>query len=340
MRVRPTVRTRTIHILTWTSSSLFHFAVGPGITINLFPYIKETKLFDTWGISRWLESDSHRGQGVILLVSSVLQIAIGDVIGWVGLVTVILLLWSLIYFLIMRGSSNGNGGKLDPELTKQLKNYDRRIDRLLSEVAKLMSEVEKLKRERDNVQKRSDEYEAIRSDLDVAKVIATNPETPLLAVIGPDEQLEFDLASLRAVERETGMEFRRVKSATLGKMKQYLDRARINGRPFDKVHMSVHAGADGLHFADKVVSGEELSEVLIGVKILLIAGCESSITGDFMGAVPFVITITEEVNSNDATLFARAFWTQIGKKKEPPEALNIALDLAPTGMSEYVENHW
>lgn len=166
--------------------------------------------------------------------------------------------------------------------------------------------------------------------------------SPLLVVVGSDEDLELDLASLRAVQTDTGMGFRRVTDATLEKVVQRMNRARINGRPYDKMHMSVHSGPEGsgVYLGKELVTGVELSEIMKGIKILLIAGCEGGSIGDVLGVVPFVVTISEEVSHGDAALFSRAFWTQIGKKRKPDDALRLALQLAPSGMDEYVEGHW
>lgn len=166
--------------------------------------------------------------------------------------------------------------------------------------------------------------------------------SPLLVVVGSDEDLELDLASLRAVQTDTGMGFRRITDATLEKVVQRMNRARINGRPYDKMHMSVHSGPEGsgVYLGKELVTGVELSEIMKGIKILLIAGCEGGSIGDVLGVVPFVVTISEEVSHGDAALFSRAFWTQIGKKRKPDDALRLALQFAPSGMDEYVEGHW
>lgn len=146
--------------------------------------------------------------------------------------------------------------------------------------------------------------------------------------------------SLRAVERETGMDFRRVRDATFAKIKRYLDQARINGRPYTKVHMAVHAGEGGVFLGPERIDGLKFSEILDGVEILLIAGCEGNVIGDWIGRVPYVVTISEQVANEDASLFARAFWTQIGKGKNADDSVSVALNLAPSGMDEYVEKHW
>lgn len=166
------------------------------------------------------------------------------------------------------------------------------------------------------------------------------PATPLLVAVGADSMLSLDLAALRAVETETGMEFRRIQDASLRDIKQHLDRGRLNGRPYDKLHLSVHASSEGILLGGKVINSIELSEILRGIRILVIAGCESSHIGDYLGVVPYVVTLSEKVSNSDASLFARAFWTEIGRKKDSTEALRLALLRAPSGVGEFVERHW
>lgn len=170
--------------------------------------------------------------------------------------------------------------------------------------------------------------------------ISTTQVTPVLVVIGADAPLLLDLASMRAVKTETGMDFRRVVNGTLKDLTQNLNRARINGHPYDKLHLAVHANSGGILLGGELITGVAFSEIVQGVKILLIAGCESSYVGDFLGVVPHVVTMTEKVSNVDAALFCRAFWTQIGHQVHPTAALQLALQAAPPGMEEYVEAHW
>jgi len=161
----------------------------------------------------------------------------------------------------------------------------------------------------------------------------------LIVAIGSDATLRLDLASLRAVRTETGMEFQRIENATLGTLRQYINRARMSGRKFN-IHLAVHSGPKGVELGGQVIDSITLSEIFDGCGVLLIAGCESSEVGDFLGVVPYVITIAEKVTHENAAFFSRAFWTAIGKQMPPGPALREALQRAPSGMSEYVTRHW
>lgn len=186
------------------------------------------------------------------------------------------------------------------------------------------------------------ELKIVRDQLEEQNLITpiVSNLTPVLVAVGSDAKLKVDYASLRGVEANTGMSFRRINDATLDKIKIHLDRARKARRPFDKMHLSVHSSPQGLELGGYLIDGQEFSEILRGIKILLIAGCESSQVGDNLSVVPFVITMTEKVSHEDAAIFTENFWTEIGKDQKPIDAFDIALEYSPPTMREYVERHW
>jgi hypothetical protein len=162
----------------------------------------------------------------------------------------------------------------------------------------------------------------------------------LIAAVGTkDSGLELDIASLRAVKMETGLEFERILEATPEKLKNSLDRARRT-QSQTYVHMSVHSDKSGYLLGEQVVDANWLSSVMDGVIVLLVAGCESTWVGEFLGVVPYVVSMSEEVTSQDAAKFTRAFWTEIGKGLGPSLSLKRALQRAPSSMGEYVISHW
>lgn len=164
--------------------------------------------------------------------------------------------------------------------------------------------------------------------------------SPLLVAIGSDAALKIDLAALRVVRTRSGMGFTRIEDASVANIKRHLDRARINNRPYDKLHLAIHAGPNGLVLGGAPVNAVEFSEILEGINVMLIAGCEGDVVGDFLGIVPYVVTMTDKVEHSDAALFTIAFWEEIGHGHDPAEALEAALDRAPSGMSETVERHF
>ncbi|MFM7582117.1 MAG: hypothetical protein ACKO9F_05240, partial [Caldilinea sp.] len=68
-----------------------------------------------------------------------------------------------------------------------------------------------------------------------------------------------------------------------------------------------HAGHKGVQLAD----GKWLSERLLGVQVLLLAGCQGDRIGDWLGVVPFVITIDAAIGHDDAAVLCEHFWIGI-----------------------------
>jgi hypothetical protein len=162
----------------------------------------------------------------------------------------------------------------------------------------------------------------------------------LFVCIGPDSALMLDLAALRAVRSATGLKFTRILDATRAKFTLALRRERNLGRPIELLHLALHASPAGVEFADGVADGNWLSERLFGVRIMLLASCQGDSIGDWLGVVPHVITLSEEISHEDAAVRTQHFWHNIGLSMEPGPALDEALTHCPPAVSEYVVRHW
>lgn len=176
-------------------------------------------------------------------------------------------------------------------------------------------------------------------DLERTTLATARPAHPqtLLAVVGEDPALRIDLAALREVESASALRVSRVYPVTKARLKQTLDRYRVNGRPVEYVHMAVHAGPQGLAFQGETVDAQWLSENLKSVKVLLINGCQSDEVGDWIGVVPTVVTMREAITHEDAAQFARLFWSAIAAGTSPEDAYYAARERSPQGVSEFVE---
>jgi len=170
--------------------------------------------------------------------------------------------------------------------------------------------------------------------------VAEQKHPVLLVCVGDDESLAIDLAALRQVSIKTGMLFHRITGVTRDLLDAYLRRERSNGRQVKYLHMSVHANASGLQFVDGMVDGNWLSERLSGVEVLLLAGCEGDTVGDWLGVVPYVITLAEKITHEDAAMLTLHVWSGIGNGLQPDAALDAALKLCPPVVQEYVTRHW
>jgi len=161
---------------------------------------------------------------------------------------------------------------------------------------------------------------------------------PVLVLgIGTDRMLEADLVALRGVHE---LQLAVLRDVSRRSMEALLERHRANGFPVRYLHLAVHACDDGLAFADGLADGLWLSRHLSGVEVLVIAGCQSAEVGDLLSVVPYTITMRDEIDNRDASIFSRAFWTEIGHGASVDAALAEALRRSPSVVTEMVEAHW
>jgi hypothetical protein len=142
------------------------------------------------------------------------------------------------------------------------------------------------------------------------------------------------------VRAATGLQFSRIVDLTRSKFAALLRRERSSGHPIKLLHMAAHASAAGVQFADGFVDGNWLSQRLDGVQVLLVAACDSTNIGDWLGVVPYVVTIDAALGSPDAAVLAQHFWHNIALDLEPGEALDEALTHCPPAVSDHVVRHW
>lgn len=207
------------------------------------------------------------------------------------------------------------------ELTRQLREVREQVDMLLGKLREAMNRIAQLEAEQRNGHTEPDD--ALPA---------------LLIVEGPDPALQVDEPALRAVETRTGLHFSRLRDATLARLKSTLQRRRSMGRPFRFVHLAAHAGPEGVTLADGRATGMQLSEVLAGVQVLLVAGCSADDMGDLLGVVPTVVTLREGLAHDDARDMARVFWGAIGENLSGEQAYGRVRSLCPA-VSEFVVIH-
>lgn len=231
--------------------------------------------------------------------------------------------------------------QLQEQHRKEIEELQRKQQLQLAILDERIARLEKQAETSSRVRRRlsGEKPETVAGDASEEKPVMVSTQTPLLVASGSETNLEMDYESLRTVQARSGMRFTRIKNATLKLIDEKLTRARVNKRPFDKLHLSLHSTPEGIILGGELITSGEMSETFKGIKVLLIAGCSASKLGGRLGSVRHVITFSEDVPHEDAAVFAQAFWTEIGLGKEPPEAFETALDTAPAGMDEYVEYH-
>jgi hypothetical protein len=161
----------------------------------------------------------------------------------------------------------------------------------------------------------------------------------LLVGIASGQGFTLDLTVFRKVWEGDGLHWQRLMPLTSEGLKTRLDRRRRSGNAYKYLHLACHGGKHGLQFDDGLVTGEWLSEHLKGVQVLLIAACEADMVADWVGVVPYVVSMTEKVEHPDAAAFAETFWSAISKGLDPEAAFYQALDLCPPNVAEFAELH-
>ena len=148
------------------------------------------------------------------------------------------------------------------------------------------------------------------------------------------------LAMVRAVAIATGLHYQSIVQATRDDLETSLRRARSLGRPVTWVHMACHVSHTGVQFVDGVADGAWLSRVLMGVEVLLIAGCNGDRVGDWLAVVPHVITLSDAISHDDAATLTRHFWQFLAGGEPPTAALAQAMARCPQVLWESVVAHW
>ena len=162
----------------------------------------------------------------------------------------------------------------------------------------------------------------------------------LLVCVGPDSALMLDLAALRAVRSATGLKFSAFSTPRGPSLPRHCGASAASGGRSSCCTWRSMPRRRGWNSRDGVADGNWLSERLFGVRIMLLASCQGDSVGDWLGVVPHVITLSEEISHEDAAVLTQHFWHNIGLSMEPGPALDEALTHCPPAVSEYVVRHW
>lgn len=215
--------------------------------------------------------------------------------------------------------------------------WERRVQQLEQDIRALQRMLVEKQNEIDALNKRIRELER--------GVVVDNPATPierrrvLLVGIGDDAMLQEDLAQLRRVQAQTNIRLSRLLPVSKASLERTIERHRAAGNPVKLLHLAVHSCQDGLQFSDGLADGMWLSQQLAGVEVAMLAGCSNDAVADLLRVVPAVVSMREDVDNRDASIFAGAFWLAIGHGMDANEAFERALQRAPASIGEFVELH-
>lgn len=234
------------------------------------------------------------------------------------------------------------------KLNITLRDYEREIDDLRNQVRIIVAQYQdiigKYKELEKSYNEAREESVSLRDQLNNLSsgyvMRDVRPDKILLVLIGEiNSGLSLDLASIRAVRTETGMEIQTISDPSPENLKKALDRARMK-QDHIYLHMAIKADKEGYQIGNKIVDASWLSSVLGGVIVLVVAGAESDNVGDFLGVIPYVISMSGDIAHRDASIFSRMFWTEIGRGIGPSLALRRALEKSPGTIREQIVSHW
>lgn len=154
-----------------------------------------------------------------------------------------------------------------------------------------------------------------------------------LLVMGDGAFGETDRNALR----RAGILFHRLVDGSFQSLKEELQRKRQEGRQYKVVHISSHAGKEGVQFSDGVISGNELSNILDGVELLFLASCSNiNISDDILGIVKKIIVVYENIDNESMQNFVFNFYNNLKIDFDIEKSFNVAISLTPE-VSEFVD---
>ena len=146
----------------------------------------------------------------------------------------------------------------------------------------------------------------------------------------------FGLADRNAMRR-AGVRFHRLVNAGFSDLREELQRKRSEGRQYKIVHISSHAGADGIQFSDGLKDGNEVSDIMDGVELLFLASCSNVRVADsILGVVDNVVVVYENVDTRDMENFVFEFYNELKLDFDIRRSFNAALSKSPS-VSEFVD---
>jgi hypothetical protein len=232
------------------------------------------------------------------------------------------------------------------QLSRKVDDYEKEIDSLRKQVKLLVQQHEEVVVKYNKLE---EVYNASKEDsLSLREQVNSfssnyvnkTPSKVLIVCTGSDEPgFGLDIASIRAVRTETGMEIQQVNDASPENLKKYIDRARVK-QDHIYVHLSVRSDREGYQLGSEIVDASWLSTILNGVIVLVIAGTDSDSVADFLGVVPYVISMSGPISHRDASIFSRLFWLEIGNGIGPSLSLKRALQKSPGTIREKIVSHW
>lgn len=168
---------------------------------------------------------------------------------------------------------------------------------------------------------------------DPVPIIKKKIQRPVLLVYGVEQFGNEDRQALR----KAGITFFRLRSASLDDLRTELQRRRSDGTLYDVVHISSHGSDKGILFDSELVDGNELGEILSGVRAIFLGTCNNQKIADrLVGIVKYVIVVYEEIDTKLASDFVFEFYKRYKIEMDIEKSFEGAINVMPE-ISEFVD---
>lgn len=168
---------------------------------------------------------------------------------------------------------------------------------------------------------------------DVVPAVRKRIQRPVLLVYGVEQFGNEDRQALR----KAGITFFRLRSASLDDLRTELQRRRSDGTLYDVVHISSHGSDKGILFDSELVDGNELGEILSGVRAIFLGTCNNQKIADrLVGIVKYVIVVYEEIDTKLASNFVYEFYKRYKTEMDIEKSFEGAISVMPE-VSEFVD---
>lgn len=168
---------------------------------------------------------------------------------------------------------------------------------------------------------------------DIVPIIKKRVLKPVLLVYGTESFGADDAQALR----RAGVAFFRIRSASLDDLHTELQRRRSDGTLYDVVHISSHGSDKGILFDSELVDGDELGEILSGVRAIFLGTCNNQKIADrLVGIVKYVIVVYEEIDTKLASNFVYEFYKRYKTEMDIEKSFEGAISVMPE-VSEFVD---
>lgn len=236
-----------------------------------------------------------------------------------------------------------------PASIKRLSELEEEIRKLRDEVAQLKglvarqdAEITRLRTSNEALSSTLADTAAARkaaeSRLTESRTVHVGREEVLIAVTG-DSGIDLDLPRLRQAATRNNFRVTRLYPVSFATLRDKINRDRAAGDPVRFLHLAAHMNDSGV-LLDRLVTVQELSEVLSGIELIVLNGCESSAVADYLSASLAVISMREAIKSTDAALFTYVFWEEFFRRNfDVQTAFDATLTRVPTSVAEFVELH-